>query len=550
MTGTVTIDPGEPIERSRELGESTIIGRSPRADIKLDDSSVSQLHAQVVLRRGTYYLSDQNSTNGTKLNGIVITEPAALESGDVIAMGNSRLIFRQDREDSQQAIIIDDTPEDAGAIVARVDSSNPIAGLLSQPDTPSREVELLRKRLEVLYKVAAGTTTASDETQLMETVLAELFEALPSAERGVFLIQEADNALVPLVSRDRLGHEAKVPVSRTILQIATESRRGILSLDPVKDERFADSETVLDLNLATVICVPLIFADHVHGMLQLVGSREAEPFVKEDLELAVGISGQVALSLAHRRLQARVVEQELLQKDLQLARRVQQHFLPESPPLYPPFDFELHYEPALEVGGDYYGFLDLPGERLGVAVGDVSGKGVSAALYMAKVSSEVRFVASRRHDPGDILRQLNEVLCRISSEGMFMTMVIVTLDGASCSFASAGHLSPILRRASGEIEVLRHQPGLALGVESAANYSTTQFHLDADDCLLLMTDGVVEAQSPAGGFFGEYRLMELIRLSPPACSPIVEAIRSAVKEFEGENPAADDLTIVAVGRPG
>jgi sigma-B regulation protein RsbU (phosphoserine phosphatase) len=253
--------------------------------------------------------------------------------------------------------------------------------------------------------------------------------------------------------------------------------------------------------------------------------------------------------LANARQHARLLKQGRIEEDLALAKKIQRHFLPGQPPRVPGFTFAGVYRAALEIGGDYYDFLNLPDNQIGIAVGDVSGKGVSAALCMAKLSSEARYLSVGKTDPAAILTELNAALYRDFTEGMFVTLVFFTLDAASgrVRLANAGHLPPFVRRSNGVVEKIELKPHPPLGVLQDVEYPQTTFELGPGDTVIAYTDGLNEAFNANQEQFGDARI--LTTLEEPEIQPdrALESLLLAVETFQDGQPQSDDLTIVGFG---
>jgi len=268
----------------------------------------------------------------------------------------------------------------------------------------------------------------------------------------------------------------------------------------------------------------------------------------------VGVAPQVGLALAFARQHRRLVRDELLERDLALARRIQRQILPKRLPERPPFRFAAEYRPAAGVGGDFYDVLELSGGRLGVVVGDACGKGVSAALYAAKVLSDLRHeaLAAREGGPGDILSRLNRLLCLGNEESLFVTAVLAVLDPASrrVEVASAGHPLPIRRGRRGAVSFSGMTGAGPLGLHPEATIESHAGALAPGDQLVLYTDGVTEALDPAGAVFGSERLLDAVRRAEPDPAAVVHMITQAVASFVGSAPPSDDFTVVCVGCEG
>jgi serine phosphatase RsbU (regulator of sigma subunit) len=203
-------------------------------------------------------------------------------------------------------------------------------------------------------------------------------------------------------------------------------------------------------------------------------------------------------------------ERERLEQELEVARRIQQASLPKEMPQLEEWQITPYYKPAREVGGDFYDFLDLADGRLGVVVGDATGKGVPAALMMASTRSTLRAVAQACESPGDALRRVNDPLATDIPSNMFVTCFYAILDpnSATLSYANAGHDLPYLHR-NGEAEELRAR-GMPLGLMPGMSYEEVEVSLGDDGCVLFYSDGLVEAHDPQGGMFGFPKLRALV----------------------------------------
>ncbi|MCA1794188.1 MAG: serine/threonine-protein phosphatase [Desulfobacteraceae bacterium] len=241
-----------------------------------------------------------------------------------------------------------------------------------------------------------------------------------------------------------------------------------------------------------------------------------------------------------------------MERDMQLARQVQESFLPIQVPQMDGFAFAALNRPAHEVGGDFYHFFNLSQNRLGVAIGDVSGKGIAAALFMARLSSDLQYYAALHDDPADLFERLNAMLCKRAQQGMFVTMVYVILEtdtGRIC-WVNAGHLVPV-HMAGTRIRMLgQGKKGPPLGILSSAVWEVETFALQPGDGVILYTDGVIEARNSTSELFGFSRLNRIIRRYPDDPVTLVRRIARAVELFSHESGQSDDLTMVAFRHDG
>ncbi len=242
-----------------------------------------------------------------------------------------------------------------------------------------------------------------------------------------------------------------------------------------------------------------------------------------------------------------------IRNELDLAREMQQSILPKRFPGNRDYDVHCTMNAAKEVGGDFYDLVELPGGRLGVAIADVSGKGVPAALFMMSTRTLLKGAEIGWDDPGQVLGQINDVLSRDNAALMFVTLLYSILDPASgkFSYACGGHDPPLLVHADGSCEVLQHSGGMALGVFAGADYRCRTVKLSPGDTLVLFTDGVTEAQNVAGEQFGMERLESVFSSAPPGSAEEANAaVVKAVSKFVGDAAQFDDLTCAAVGYRG
>jgi sigma-B regulation protein RsbU (phosphoserine phosphatase) len=267
-------------------------------------------------------------------------------------------------------------------------------------------------------------------------------------------------------------------------------------------------------------------------------------------EITLGITQQAALAIQNEKLHSEVVERERLERELQLARGIQQSFLPDHLPQHEGWDLDVLWKPALEVGGDFYDVFDLPGNRLGLVIADVADKGMPAALFMTLVRTLIRATAREEISPSSVLEIVNDLLVKDTKHGLFITVAyaILSLDSGRVIFANAGHNLPLLIQQNKQLEVLP-TTGMALGVLEGIHIADLNTQLNQDDCLIFYTDGVTEAFSPEGAMFGDERLREFILAGEcKTAHQQLQAIDQAVQDFIGDLPYSDDITILTVRR--
>jgi len=260
----------------------------------------------------------------------------------------------------------------------------------------------------------------------------------------------------------------------------------------------------------------------------------------------------VQLTEAYERLklaQAQLIEKERLERELEVAREIQQSMVPRKSPQLAGFDFGSRMSPTRAVGGDFFDFIDLPNDTLGVAIGDVSDKGVPAALFMALTSNLLRAEARRASSVSDTLRRVHRHIMEINDAGMFVTVLFGVLSATAREFryARAGHELPIVYDAQGQSIKLAHAPGLPLGAADEIVLDEQTLVLTPGSTLLFYTDGVIDALDASGQQFGLERLHQalLVERNNPA-QVVCDKLLEISEVFRADTPQYDDITLVAV----
>ncbi len=262
-------------------------------------------------------------------------------------------------------------------------------------------------------------------------------------------------------------------ISRSIVNHVLGQKKAVLSQDAGADKNLPTSASIADLKIRSVMCVPLLTPDReALGIIQL-DTSDRKQFHQEDLDVLAAVASQAAIALQNAQMHESLIERERVNRDLKLAEQVQKRFLPQSVPATPGFEFFAHYDPAYEVGGDYYDFVPLPGNRLAIALGDVSGKGVAAALMMAKFSGDTRYCILTENSPAAAANELNNLLFSAAIEEKFITLSLSVLDTEKSTLAitSAGHLPIMIRRSNGTVDEIGEEiAGFPLGIIPEGDY--------------------------------------------------------------------------------
>ncbi len=550
---------GERVGMKVPLQKVTCMGRGLDMDVRLDELTVSKRHARVLCNdKGEYIIEDLASSNGSFVNGVQVTTKR-LKDGDEIRVGNNEFVFHAESEDSAIAPpdrTLLDIGEDTSStsVISSVDMLQDTPSVLAGRETTVDELMRANFRLGTVLEIFQSIGTGLDEDELLNKILDKLFEVFPETARGFIILRDPETGqLTPRASRmekHSRGDEERLEISETILEHVLDRREAVLSADAMHDERFASSQSILDFQMRSMMCAPLMDEEkEVLGFIWLDTQRIASNYDQEGLNVLASIANQAALTIANARLHSRLVRRERLEQDLRNARRIQNSFLPTEPPAVEGYEFVDWYGTALEVGGDFYDFISLPEGRVLVAVGDVSGKGITAALMMAKMASNLRFYAGAHNGPGGLLGALNQVALS-SATDMFITMLIMSLDFRSntVQMSNAGHCYPLVRRSDGRVERLEGGNGFPVGITQDAEFPETSFTVQPGEILCIFSDGIIEAMDENGKLFGYKKLSDAMERADNSPLNIVKDIQRAVREHAGAAPQSDDLTLVCFGR--
>jgi len=560
-------------------GERTVLGRHPNCQIVLDNAAVSRHHAQILESHGNFFLEDLRSRNGTQLNGESISGRVQLRDGDEVKLCDyvfeflltpslgasgvrktsttSTATFRSRR--------IRDTIDTPGEFpqfsLSSVDFARPSgthdSSILTTLEARATSGIRLNAQPEVKLRAileignALGRMLKLDE--VLPVVLDCLFKIFPSADTGFILLKDGESGQLEV--RAALGRTEDVkgpPISQTIVKQAMEGGQAILSADARGDHRFETSESVASLQIRSVMCAPLLDqSGQALGVLQISTRDLEQQFTKDDLDLLASVSTQAALAIDNATLHETLLKRREMEQDLEFATQVQLGFLPNKSPEAKDYEFADYYEAAHRVGGDYFDYIRLPNGDLAIAIGDVAGKGVPAALLMVRLHAAARYHLLSTTSAAEALNHLNAEMATSGLGFRFVTLALAILTPATHTIrlANAGHLPPILRKANGEVSTIGlAESGMPLGILQGQEFQEISLTLEPDDTLLLYTDGITEAMNEKQEIYGRRRLQEFAEKSSGRCQELVSSLVAQVEKFCGDGPQRDDLCIVAFRR--
>jgi sigma-B regulation protein RsbU (phosphoserine phosphatase) len=415
-------------------------------------------------------------------------------------------------------------------------------------------LKTIEKRLDgfrALIEVSAIISSTLDFNELMTLVMEKAKSLMKAEGCSILLYNQKTNQLefdVALCREESIADILKSKVSlgmgQGIAGWVAEHQTSLLIKDAKTDSRFyPDADQLTCFTTRSLIAVPLISRSGLIGVAEILNSKEKDFFGDDDLEIFQALCRQVAIVIENARFHKEVVEREKLRQELEIASVVQKSFLPASP-IFKKDHLTLSAInlSATQVGGDLYDFIELGPNRVGVFVGDVSGKGISAALYMAKVISDLRNIAPQMGAPEIALNRLNAVLSQ-APRGMFLTGIfgIVDLSKGNLSLSVAGH-PPFLWLTHGEVRVMNVASGPPLGI-LPAEYPSTEISLKKGDRVVFLTDGVFEAKDKGGKRIGFERFVSFVKEHREERN-LIQKVVDYVNDFSKGLARTDDLTLV------
>ena len=526
-----------------------VIGRRSDCQIFVPDMRVSRQHARLWKDGEGWALEDLGSNNGTFINGVRLQQATPLRHDDEILIANNRIrVEARDvtAESSKfpegNAVTIVDVGSTGSVIKSRIDSDNssPIisSGLFSL--TEQRAVRLIERKLDALTQILHATAASDTAEALLQKLVDALLDLFPQAEDVGVLVEDERTGELRVQSqkhrKQAFGGDLRVP--GTIIQHVVSDRRGVL-LNETNDEN--------DEGVGTRMGAPLIYHGAHYGVVYV--ESKTSGFRQEDVDLLQSIATQAGLAIHATRVASQLARREKLERDLRVARQIQRSLLPANVPQVVGLDFAVHYEPAYQIGGDFYDFIWHDPSHLGLCVGDVAGKAISAALYMARLTSELRSRAAIARTPARLLRRVNQEIANLGDDGMFATLVycIYDLESRSLVFTNAGHCTPLLRRGDRVFPLQAeraHTPPLGVTPELEAGEARVQLH--SGDMLIMVSDGILEARDARGNEYGLSRLSRRIRTARGAAEDVIKAILADIDGHSADQGQGDDMTIVAM----
>lgn len=553
-------------------GETLRIGRSSRNDLILQDENASRLHAEVARCPGGHLLVDLRSKNGTFLNDRKIDEPVPLRHGDQVRIGATLLVFNAT---SARPVTFTDLPLRAGSETTFLPASEvprPATDVALAAETPpelawtptadqaatsrfGRAPETQAVPPHSISQIILATNAELLFHRPLDEILEKVMDLAYRAvcyERGLLMLLKDGEFVVEVRRVAEAPSGETMRVSGTILEHVRRTHESILTADALVDERFVTSESIGIQQVRSLMCVPLLGTSEMIGAIYVDSREQAGLFTERDLRILAFLANLAAVKIENARLFQEAVEHRRRDEELREAARIQTHLLPASTPQIPGYSLDGSTFPCHEVGGDYYDYAELPDGRFGIALADVAGKGLPAALLMCGFQAGLRALCDLQLPLEETMDRLNRLLCRYVPENRYITFFYGILDVASHSltYVNAGQTPPLVVRDGTAIERLELS-GLPLGSFCDLRFRADRIVLEPGDLLVCYSDGVTEALDPSGQMFGEERLVAGLREGRDGKpSDILARVLAAVDRHGEGAPHQDDITLVILKREG
>ena len=540
---------GQTIRISLEDAAVTI-GRDAESYVFLSDKSVSMNHAQIIRDEKKWLLHDRKSRNGTFLNGhrVLPDQPVQLQHENEIRIGPYQLAFENEEELSDRHL-----RELLAGIQIDENSDSSIQGSASATGYGLLSVRP-EEKLNGILRINEALAGNVDFRAICPRMLDELFKIFPQADRGAILFLQNDgNDLIPVAQRRRNPDDTKqVLISRAIVDLALREKNAILSHNTPNDSEDQGSDPLTPQATQSTMCAPMIGLDgKPFGIISLDSRDRKNHFGDGDLQLLLAVANQASHVFENARLLTSHLEKLRQDEVMKISAQVQRALIPEILPQPPRYRFYGSYDAAQVVGGDYFDCFEMPNGKICVSFGDVSGKGFPAALIMSRLSGIVRSMMTFADDVGLAMCQINKLMCNNMVEGKYVTYILGVIDPVNHLFeyANAGHMPPEVRHPEGRLSNAGiEKSGLPIGINPDCQYETSSLELAAGTMVLLRTDGVDDAMSLDGTFYGSERWRAVLAAAHADPETIGQGLRADVKLFSTGQKQHDDIAILAFGR--
>ena len=513
------------------------LGRADSNDLCFREiAGLSRKHMVFERDGANWVVRDLGSTNGTFVNGAQVNGTHVLRPRDRVTAGELSVIYSEGGAPAAQTVVF---VEKAATATQETTMSDSLEEVLAE------DKHAVSAHIEALIRAGRELAGHMPLDKLFELILSLSVEAVGAA-RGVLMTLDEGELQV------RASKGAGFRISSHVRDLVLKDKRSLLVRDALTDQALGARMSIVQDQIRSMLAVPLQTKNGVIGLIYLDSPFLIREFTKEDLSVLTVMSNIAAVRIEHARLAELEQAEKLRAQEMKHAAMIQRSILPSN---FPPFpdrnEFQLHaaMTPARGVGGDLFDFFLLDKDHLAFAVGDVSGKGVPAALFRAVARTLLRATAPHRPSPSECLNYMNQSLSNENASGMFVTFFYGVLDTRTgdLQFANAGHNPPYVFLPDGTFRPLEDKGGPMLGLFPGLTYESASTRLTPGECIVVYTDGVTEAKDTAEEFFNDERLEEYLKAhAPEPVEQLVNGLHQRVQDFATGAPQADDITALAL----
>lgn len=542
-----------PDGRTRKIPlekEKLSLGRSVSADLSFpEDSGLSRHHLTIEHEGGDgerWAVRDLGSKNGTMLNGARVFERAILKSGDRITAGHLILIYDGDAGSPSRPVVFFDAADDIRSRDTSQTVVTDLGGLMKAGGAGGGGDSQGFAATHMSALIRAGNELSGHRPlpELFRFILDLSIQAV-KASRGVLLTLDKDGGLEVRANQGEGFH-----ISTAVRDRVLNSGHSVLVRDTSMDDAFRERRSIVEQNIRTLMAVPLQARDQIIGIIYVDSPPHLREFTKDDLNLLTVMANVAAIRIEQTRYAEAEQARQLLARDLDQAAEIQQGYLPAAAPSVRGLDLAGHNAPCRTVGGDYYDFFPYEGRRVALVLGDVSGKGMPASLLMMGLQARMQVLIEEPKNLAEVMTKVNRITSANCPSNRFITLFFCIVDGdtGEIVYCNAGHNPPLIVRAGGTHEQLKGG-GPVIGILPLTEYVEYRAKLGHGDTLVIYSDGVTEANNPAGDEFEiEGLASAVLPHRDEAASTILGEIDNALAAWTAGAPQADDITFIVARR--
>ncbi|MFQ5754291.1 MAG: PP2C family protein-serine/threonine phosphatase [bacterium] len=416
-----------------------------------------------------------------------------------------------------------------------------------------KEIQRLKSAVEeltVLNDLAIAASLSLEVDQMLDIIVEKSIKAVKAEQGSILLVTEQIDAPLKTLIR-QADHRSRLltyKVGTHITGWVLKHQQPLMIADLATDSRFHPTEQERK-EIRSVLCVPIRLKAKIIGILMVTNKKTFEPFQDNDLRLLSIIAAQSGQLIRNSQLQQEALEKKRMQQELAMARKIQLNLVPKKTPDAKMLEIASYFNPADEVGGDYYDYFTLGEDKIGIVLADVSGHGASSALIMTMAKGILHSITHRFDSTDQIITEMNAILSTIIPREMFVTMIFLVFDlkNKVLRYSNAGHNPLLFYDSQNRACQLVELRGPALGLTNLSVYTEKEIPLKTGNLYLIYTDGITEAFNEQGEMFEESRLIQTVaEVTSEKAGNIIDHVKDALQKFIAQAPQSDDVAMIAV----